>query len=205
MAGVRLRRKVNATGRDLTAQNVFGSYIFGWSGDVFTENSHSHVYEAKTGRRLAVVTRTILSVHTIYEVATYIPVCAAQAKQPEQDDGVPLYAFARLTKAIASARTSWALERYECDGNMTEILDINTRSMLSWRYNYDLAEPTGQKPIATIDQTYLLSKPSYYNMWITAGVDQALLVVVGMVMNIEHLQAKEQKNSTENATAAPAI
>jgi len=179
------RRLLAVTRRDMTIQSWTGPYLYGTSGDFLTLHSHTHIYEASSGHRLAFISRSWPSQRKSYEITSFIPVCPTQ-NATESDEGGPLYPFARFTKLLLTVYSKWVLELYNCDGSLAEQLLVRTRRYVSWKYNYDVLQKASGLVIGTIDQTYYASISPYHDMWILAGQDRVLFSVIGCILDIQH-------------------
>lgn len=202
---MRLRRNIlSATGRDVTVENANGVFLFASSGDLFTLNKHTHVYHAHNGTRLAVVSKLNFAVHKTYEIAAYTPVCANQTSVEQDDGGIPLYNFARMTKSLVALYADWTIQVYNCDGTMQDLWEVQSKYWVSYKYHYDVVEKVrGSGIVGTIDQTYYFSATAYYDVWVTVGEDQALIATVAMILDQEHLSAEQQ--AAANSSAAGTV
>lgn len=173
---LRLRRDIFSwTGRDLTVENSTGWFTHATWGFFWTMHAHTPLYHAQTGQQVAMLSKIFWAFHRIFEIATYEPVCPEQRPQEELGlNDAKLYPFARLTKWLGTLYDHWTLERFNCDGSLTQVWDISSRYWVSLLHHYNVTEISSGDTIGTIDQAFFFQMSPNYDAWIRSGEDLQL-------------------------------
>mmetsp|Transcript_63555 Transcript_63555/g.113091 ORF Transcript_63555/g.113091 Transcript_63555/m.113091 type:complete len:328 (-) Transcript_63555:122-1105(-) len=199
VTGLHVRRNIfTMTGHDLTLANGGGKYVYATEGNFFTLHSRTHLYDARTGQGLVEISSPVFSIHRIYELESYIPICPQQ-KASETIDGKPTYPLARLTKHLMTMYNSYKVEAYRCDGSLAHQWEIKDRNWFSIKKHMNIWE-SGSDPVGTMDQSHFFQWTANYDAFITAGEDLTLFAATAVVMDMSML--KDQKNAEAAASSS---
>lgn len=178
-------RVVSISDRDMDITDANGSYLYSTNGMLRTMHGHTRFFESLSGHRLAVVSTVILSLHSIWEVATYAPICESQTPlhENQNDDGERMYPYARLTKRVFTLHGHWDLELYNCDGTLQAAWEIAARHWISFKSRFNVIDSGGI--IGTIDQSFFFQMARNYDLFVTAGVDQELFALVALLVDFD--------------------
>lgn len=208
LMGMRVQRYAQSvTGRDMALFDVYGNVLYATEGEFWTMHHRTRFFSPGTNDRIAVVSKSLLSLHTSFEIESYTPICPGQ-KSSNSDQGDYLYPYARLTKDLLTVYTYWRLERYNCGGGLTEQWYVKSRNWISVTPQYNVEERASRITVGTIDGSHWMQATPNYDLWLTAGEDMNLFGVMAVILDIDAmLREKKQEyslmgaNSSMNASA----
>jgi hypothetical protein len=200
--GIRLRRSIfSNTGREITVNNASGHCLYATEGEYWTMHSHTLVLDMQAQKNFAQISVAKLSLHTNFEISGYDKICDSQEPNDKDPDGKPLYPIARVTKNILTFFDHWTVERYDCDGYLTTAYEFNKRYMFAAKEYFNVFESGSDTFVATVDQTYLISFTWYYDVWATKGVDLALVSILGIIIDIDHVLTNQGDSHHNNSNS----
>jgi len=157
------------------SKNSTNPVLFYTQGELFSWHKSGHTHGGETDEALAYWSNVYWSLRDAWEIYTYIKQCPEPLKGEVNDGKVHAYPFARITRRF-SLYSHFTLERYDCDGSLTEVWDIVPKYWLAALHHWVIREPSGRL-VGTIDEKASVLRTTF-NAEFFAELDKMLVAHV---------------------------
>jgi hypothetical protein len=184
-----------------------GNVAYAVRGKVFSFRGRMTLVDY-SGQKVAVVQRYLVSLHYTYILYSYAPNAPGQASKETDDDGVPLYRFAQVQKAILALTSEFYYTLYE--GNQlasSALLLAKVQWSLAGVFNLqmDIKRPGRDRPqvLGTVGKsTWLhLKGDSNWVIELGKGMDALGMLCLTLSANAIHELEEDAKESSSSSAS----